>query len=510
MSQLTIILDTSLKVKDNPELTTLTNQENLDITNPDNYCSEYEYTNNLIKNGETNNNFINCFISAYNLHKPILIKPDDIKLQLLTIVSTCINNNAEAFRSFFVNHEGKEELVVHNSHYSSEFFTDAFAKLMTDKINNPEFAKYYTDTFSTTTRLIQTVNNMTLMNTLKEYFSFTMVLECGIPSVILSGTIEDWNKLKETYNYFKSILLNTELANWFKHFDIVMDLFIDMRNLKESGIVEGTYYMKSLFKRVISYVPEGSGNDKILGGWIRLFVPYTQKNKVIKGLENKIPCLDLKLDAPSEENYDFWIWQDKMKQFYIAGGWTDMMSSCLTTPAKLIFYDSKEYKVEFYSGFFNPCIYNNIINLNIGYVLRENQTNKKKRLKQKYLSLGVKEKEHGSLLIPRVLRKEAWDIIKYFDKYGFSLYGVDPKEEELKQYYMTNGVYMDTSKFSKICNVPKIFEDKVDEIKEVFQAYRVKIISSTKDNEIPKILEEFAINLSPSQAELNTIYPDSK
>ena len=75
---------------------------------------------------------------------------------------------------------------------------------------------------------------------------------------------------------------------------------------------------------------------------------------------------------------------------------------------------------------------------------------------------------------------------------------------------MTNGVYMDTSKFSKICNVPKIFEDKVDEIKEVFQAYRVKIISSTKDNEIPKILEEFAINLSPSQAELNTIYPDSK
>jgi hypothetical protein len=478
MSQLTIILDSSLKVKDNPELTILNNQEILDITNPDNYCSEYEYTNNLIKNGETNNNFINAFISAYNLHKSILIKPDDIKLQLLTIVATCINNNSEAFRSFFVNHEGKEELVVNNLKYSSEFFTDTFAKLMIEKINNPEFAKYYTDTFSTTTRLIQTVNNMTLMNTLKEYFSFTMVLECGIPRIILSGTIEDWNKLKDTYNYFKSILINTELINWFKHFDIVMDLFINMRNLKESGIVEATQYMKSLFKRIISYVPEGSGDDKILGGWIRLFVPYTNKNKVINGLDNKIPCLDIKLDAPSEEEYHIWTWQNKMKEFYIAGGWTNMMNSCLTTPAKLIYYDSTQYKVEFYSGFFNPCINNDVINLNIGYVLREDQTNKKEKLKQKYLSLGVQEKEYGSLLIPRIFRKEAFDIIKYFDKCSFNLYGVDPDEEKLKEYYMDNGVHMDTTKkFSKICNVPKRFEDKVDEIKELFQVYRVKIIN---------------------------------
>ena len=42
---------------------------------------------------------------------------------------------------------------------------------------------------------------------------------------------------------------------------------------------------------------------------------------------------------------------------------------------------------------------------------------------------------------------------------------------------MTNGVHIDTSnRFSRICNVPKIFEDKVEEIKKLFQVFIVKIL----------------------------------
>jgi hypothetical protein len=44
------------------------------------------------------------------------------------------------------------------------------------------------------------------MNALKEYFSFEMILSCGIPAVIMEGTQADWQKLKEFYEYFKNFL----------------------------------------------------------------------------------------------------------------------------------------------------------------------------------------------------------------------------------------------------------------------------------------------------------------
>ena len=62
--------------------------------------------------GQTNNNFINAFLHSYNYHKTIKIRPDDIKLQLLTIISTCVNNNSEQFRDLFVEHKEKKELIV--------------------------------------------------------------------------------------------------------------------------------------------------------------------------------------------------------------------------------------------------------------------------------------------------------------------------------------------------------------------------------------------------------------
>lgn len=78
-----------------------------------------------------------------------------------------------------------------------------------------------------------------------------MVLECGIPSVILEGTEEDWNKLNESYLFFKKIFGETELKDWFRHFDKIIELFIIMRK----GV--STDYIKEMWKRVISYIPQG-------------------------------------------------------------------------------------------------------------------------------------------------------------------------------------------------------------------------------------------------------------
>jgi hypothetical protein len=110
-----IILDDKLENKTITSFDKLQTQEILNLDNPDLYFSQYEHTENIIhrlnNDYRTNNNFINAFLDAYNYHKTLVIRPDDIKLQLLMIISTCVNNNPEKFRIYFVDHTDKKELI---------------------------------------------------------------------------------------------------------------------------------------------------------------------------------------------------------------------------------------------------------------------------------------------------------------------------------------------------------------------------------------------------------------
>lgn len=495
-----INLDDTLEKKTITNLGTLKSQPELDISNPDLYFAQYEHTENIIQLGKdeyrTTNSFVNTFLDAYNFHKTLIIRPDDIKLQLLMIISTCINNNPDKFRSHFVEHEGKKELIVSNSRFDADYFSHKFGDLLEENILDKEFAQHFKSKFSTTTQIISTVNNLTLMNSLKEYFSFTMILECGIPEIILEGNDDDWNKLSESYEFFKKLFAESELKSWFKHFDKVLNLFILMRQTQQkksnylinniielfinntSGNADDMLYIKEMWKRVITYIPQGSGKDQILGGWVRLFVPYNSKNKIISGLEQDILCLDIKSTPPDRKKIEYYSWQNKMKQFYLGGGWGEMFSSCVTTPAKLVYYDGTEYKVEFYSGFFEPNLTeSDEIKFNIGYVMRENQQIKKNKLKEQYLTMGVKNRSYYCVDIPKHLQKKTDEILDVFNAHAYSYFGVDPEEEARKQYFIEEGVKIEKGKYSKFILAPEKYkgdDNTIEELKKIFDNYIVK------------------------------------
>jgi hypothetical protein len=514
-----IQLDNKLEHKNVSNFSKLESKSDLDLKTPDNYFAQYEQCERLLERTgndyRTQNNFINAFLDSYNLHKTLKIRPDDIKLQMLTIISICVNNNPEKFRSYFVDHEDKKDLVVISNTFSADYFCGKFAKLLKENIKDKEFAMHYTTKFTTTNQIISTVNNITLMNTLKEYFSYTMILDCGIPAVILEGTQEDWEWLNESYLFFKKIFGETELKHWFTHFDKVMELFMMMRKSQKeketfketntegifSKITNSIYgmfinnnentqndkqndkqndidmtYIKEMWKRVICYIPQGSGDDQILGGWVRLFVPYNNSNKLIGGLDKDIPCMDLTKQEPVQKHY--YEWQNDMKKFYLGAGWGEMFSSFITTPAILINYEQKKYKVEFYSGFFPPHLTeSDEVCMNVGYMLREDQKIKKDKLKNAYMSKGV-EKDGYSLKIPKYLQKNIDEILSVFDACFYNYYGVDPEEETKKQYYLDEGVKQTENKrrtYKKYL-VPSKFKDDekaIEEIKKLFRIYKV-------------------------------------
>ena len=507
-SQIKIELDNTLEKKTIQNLSNLEVKSELDLKTPDNYFSQHEYSERLLQQQNhdyrTQNNFINAFLDAYNYHKTLVLRPDDIKLQILTIISLCVNNNAEKYRSYFVDHDGKKELCVKSQVFSADYFCQKFAELLDENIKDKNFAYHYTSRFTTTNQIISTVNNITLMNTLKEYFSYTMMLSCGIPAVVLEGTDEDWIKLNESYQYFKSVFGDSELKDWFRQFDKIMELFMMMRKINSPNETQSIWstimsyitntnnkndlpneenikYIKEMWKRVISYIPQGSGGDKILGGWVRLFVPYNSKNKLIGGLDKDLAMFDLTKSEPTKNN-DYYKWQDKMKEFYFGAGWTEMFSSFITTPAKLIDYHETEYEVEFYSGFYEPHLTeSDEIRMNIGYMVREDQQIKKNKMKKHYIREGVKNRENGfGLEIPKKLQKKIHEILDVFDVCSYNFYGIDPEEEARKEYYIAEGVKKEIVKYNfrkeEKYIVPEKFKDNeiaLEEIKKLFHIYIV-------------------------------------
>jgi hypothetical protein len=490
MSQLVINFDSSLEIKpieDRKKGTNLIEQKTLNLDNPENFYSEYESTKNLIRE-DSCNNLVNTFLAAYNSHKPLRLRPDDINLALQLVWSICLNNNAENFRSEFVEHQGKMELEVKSLTFDSNFFCQQFANLMKQNVKNPKFIEQFTKEFTTTTQLIKTVTNQVLMNTLKEYFSCSMILGCGISKVIMEGTKEDWNKLSESYEYFKTFFANTELGLWFPHADIIMKNLISMRNLQDSGEVEATNELKEFWLRVICYVPQGSGSQTILGGWVRLLTPYSSTNKII-GLEQPILCLDLSKNRP-EYSRDY-KQQEVLAKYYAATGWSELQKSLIETSAKLFDYDKTEYDVEFVSGFYPPVERDDgSISTNIGFLMRTDKTIEKKKLQKHYKRLGVEidTKSPYDIKIPRSLRKEQTHIMDIFDAYFSSLYGEDPEEEKRKQELLADGVYIYTPEqkspshiVMKKLMVPKKYEETEEEKKnkfkeELWELFRIRKI----------------------------------
>jgi len=473
---LKVILNKTLEKKNINDFTTLENQS-LKMDNLENYYSEYEKTTNLIKYGnDTKNNFVNAFLQAYNHHKTLRLRPDDIKLQFLMIVSTFINNNAEMMRPFFVDHEGKKELTVFFDAFKPDQIFGEFGKQLEGNIKCPEFAKHYKHKFSTTTELISVVNNLTLMNTLKEYFAFTMICMCGIPSIILEGTQEDWNQLKETYEYFKGITGKYELKEWYNHFDVIMDMFIEMRMLQDSGTVDAPEHIAKMWEKVISYIRVGSGGDTELAGWVRLFCPYSSSKKLIDGLDKPLECFNTSSKLKSffrsfsntkSDVIDFW--------YKYGEDWNMVPSSIVLTPANMMFDQGEgeltSYKVDIHSGFYTPHynVDNDSIEMNIGFKIKEAKEIEYERMNKHYEDKGVYV-ENDTIMIPKVLRKERTMIDKYVagtKNMMFKYYGTDPEQETAKEYYLSNGVVIEEYKIT----APSKFKDEENKIRDAFDIY---------------------------------------
>jgi hypothetical protein len=228
--------------------------------------------------GDTRHAFLNAILFAYNNHLDLQISPDDLLQCFTMVVSQHVNDNAEKYRSVFVNHEGQKDLIV-ISDGSTTSVWPRLLDLMSTLINrNVKTSLTLDSDFSVSNNVTRNVATIMKMATFKEYFRYGFILGCGIPAVQLLGTDEDWLRLRSKVinctKIFNDSNPENNFANWSKHFVTVIDWLILTRKYIGTDTLPDD--VQNFWARIITYIPYGSGSQKHISGWARILFPASK------------------------------------------------------------------------------------------------------------------------------------------------------------------------------------------------------------------------------------------
>ena len=234
---------------------------------------------------------LNGFYTAHTNHYPIRIKPDDIWLLIIQAFSNHVNANSEELKNLFVDFDGKQRLIIRYPLSDIKEVNKVILENFSEKINN-EMTKYLgedlieilTPNFSTTTYDSIIVCKISIMGSFKKNFDYEMQLSgCGIPYIILEGTVEDYQKIIE-----KSMKLKRYKFEWY--INRIIPHIEKMVEAKE-GKIDKNYFMNMIQKKEIietTFGLSGKGKQKVqvdyLSGWFLSFFAYYGE----KGYNGKI------------------------------------------------------------------------------------------------------------------------------------------------------------------------------------------------------------------------------
>ena len=166
--------------------------------------------------------------TAFAKHKSVTLSPDVIWLLISQGFARYVNAHAEELRPRLVSHAGKKELIVFAQHDLLSESADwpeligGFAAQI-DQFTKGGIANIITADFSTTGPVERVASQVTLMESVKSYFDYTIItIVCGIPSITLTGTPEDWQRVLDKTRSLKQYGLD----KWIESLEPILTEFV--------------------------------------------------------------------------------------------------------------------------------------------------------------------------------------------------------------------------------------------------------------------------------------------
>jgi len=269
---------------------------------PLNIIARSEMTDSLVKLSfkYPSNNFISGLQEAYAKHRPFTLSPDMIWLLISQGFAHHVNANAEQLRSRFVNFTGKTSLIVKDNRISlknpkapwQEVFPQFTKKIAAS--TGKELIDVLSCNFSTSTAVTRVASEITIMEAMKPYFEYIVLLiGCGVPEITLEGTPKDWQKVYDKAQALKKY----DCDWWLNELDPVLKNFIAAANGKNDKGFWRDMFIQECDKKKMCGAP-----DFVINGWIAKFYPYSKEGhrnnlneiKKIKDLPDEMVKTELK------------------------------------------------------------------------------------------------------------------------------------------------------------------------------------------------------------------------
>ena len=133
-----------------------------------------------------------------------------IWLMIIQGVANHINAHAEELRPRIVSHQGKIGIEVRRDDFVkgspenpwSEVFNE-FSVQIRDHVG-PKI-DLFLPAFSTTGPVERAAAEIVLLDAMQSYFEYQVFTVCGIPTITLEGTHEDWKALAERVQGFRAV-----------------------------------------------------------------------------------------------------------------------------------------------------------------------------------------------------------------------------------------------------------------------------------------------------------------
>jgi len=208
--------------------------------------------------------FVQALHIAFANHITLSIKPDDIYHIMLEVISSIVNENPEKYRKNLVTFEGKVELKVIRNQFQRNIILNDWESCFPEfreKIS--EFSKINTNLeFSSSTNIDTLISSVLIMDTFKEYFEYSVCTLCGIPTIKIIGSLEDWKRLKK----FAEDTLHIFSENYSKNMINILNKFIDSFN-----DIHDIPFWNSIYK----YNGTNGSGSPYITGWVNLLFNKT-------------------------------------------------------------------------------------------------------------------------------------------------------------------------------------------------------------------------------------------
>jgi hypothetical protein len=161
---------------------------------------------------------------AFSEHRPLVVSPDCIWLTIVQGFAHHLLENAESLRGRVVAHDEKKILTVRTESLDENHWPEMISQFSEQirRNSDPVLHETLLCNFSTTTPKIRTSFEVALMDAYHRYFEYNAMCVCGIPTVTLEGTPDDWQRMRDRVE----VLATFDLAWWTSRLTPILDQFV--------------------------------------------------------------------------------------------------------------------------------------------------------------------------------------------------------------------------------------------------------------------------------------------